>query len=92
MVVHPGDMSFPAKLCFEKHGFDVIHFVLASDVIMHTKTENYRPMSLISVLCKLLETFIKDHMVDCIVQNKLITKSQHGFLNAMSLMFFRIYY
>ena len=42
-----------------------------------SKTENYyRPVSLTSVLCKLLETFIRDHMVDFLVKNKLITKSQ----------------
>ena len=28
-----------------------------------SKTEHYRPVSLTSVLCKLLETFIRDHMV-----------------------------
>ena len=43
-------------------------------------------MSLTSVLCKLLETFIIDHMVDFLVKNKLITKSQHGFLKARSCL------
>ena len=51
-----------------------------------SKTENYRPVSLTSVLCKLLETFIRDHMVDILVKNKLITKSQHGFLKARSCL------
>ena len=35
-----------------------------------SKTENYRPVSLTSVLCKLLEIFIRDHMVDFLVKNK----------------------
>ena len=35
-----------------------------------SKTENYRPVSLTSVLCTLLETFIRDHMVDFLVKNK----------------------
>ena len=48
------------------------------------KTENYRPVSSTS-LCKLLETFIRDHMVDVLVK-KLITKSQYGFLNARSYL------
>ena len=39
-----------------------------------------------SVLCKLLETFIRDQMVDFLVNNKLITKSQHGFLKAKSCL------
>ena len=51
-----------------------------------SKTENYRPVSLTSVLCKLLETFIRDHMVDFLVKNKLITKSQHRFLKARSCL------
>ena len=47
-----------------------------------SKTENYRPVSLTSVLCKLLETFIRDHMVEFLVKHKLITESQQGFLKA----------
>ncbi len=46
------------------------------------KSENYRPMSLTTVICKLLERLIKDHMVDFLVKNKLINPSQHGFLKA----------
>ena len=36
------------------------------------KSENYRPMSLTSVICKLLERLIKDHMVDFLVRHKLL--------------------
>ena len=36
-----------------------------------SKTDNYRPWSLTSVLCKLFETFIRDHMVDILVKTKL---------------------
>ena len=46
------------------------------------KSENYRPVSLTSVICKLLERLIKDHLVDFLVKNKLINPSQHGFLKA----------
>ena len=41
------------------------------------KSENYRPVSLTSVICKLLERLIKDHLVDFLVKNKLINPSQH---------------
>ena len=34
------------------------------------KSENYRPVSLTSVICKLLERLIKDHMVDFLVKHK----------------------
>ena len=48
------------------------------------KLENYRPVSLTSVICKLLERLIKDHQVDFLFKNKLINPSQHGFLKARS--------
>ena len=46
------------------------------------KPENYRPVSLTSVVCQLLETLIGDHMVEFLVKHKLINTSQHGFLKA----------
>ena len=48
------------------------------------KSENYRPVSLTSVICKLLQRLIKDHMVDFLVRQKLLNLSQHGFLKARS--------
>ena len=39
------------------------------------KPENYRPVSLTSVVCKLLETLIRDHMVEFLVKHKLINTS-----------------
>ena len=56
------------------------------------KSENYRPLSLTSVICKVFERLIKDYLVDFLVKNKLINPSQHGFLKARScltnIMFF----
>ena len=43
-----------------------------------------RPVSLTSVICKLLERLIKDHMVDFLVRHKLLNSSQHGFLKTRS--------
>ena len=48
------------------------------------KPENFRPVNLTSVVCKLLETLIRDHMVEFLVQHILINTSQHGFLKARS--------
>ena len=45
-----------------------------------SKSKNYRPMNLTSMICKLLETLIKDHLVEFLVKNHLINPSQHGFL------------
>ena len=50
------------------------------------KSVNYRPVSLTSVICKLLETIIRDHMIDFLVKHKLINPSQHGFLKARSCL------
>ena len=35
------------------------------------KSVNYRPVSLTSVICKLLETIIRDHMMDFLVKHKI---------------------
>ena len=50
------------------------------------KSVNYRPVSLTSVICKLLETIIRDHMMDFLLKHRLINHSQHGFLKARSCL------
>ena len=50
------------------------------------KPANYIPVSLTSLVCKLLETLIRDHMVEFIIKHKLINTSQHGFLKARSCL------
>ena len=50
------------------------------------KPENYRPVSLTSVVCNLLETLIRYHMVEFFVKHKFINASQHGFLKARSCL------
>ena len=50
------------------------------------KSVNYRPVSLTSVICKVLETIIMDHMMDFLIKHKLINPSQHGFLKARSCL------
>ena len=44
------------------------------------KPDNYRPVGLTSVLCKLLEILIRYHIMESLVKHKLINTSQHGFL------------
>ena len=51
-----------------------------------SKSDNYRPVSLTSVICKLLERLIKEHLVDFLVKNNLINPSQHGFLKLRSCL------
>ena len=49
------------------------------------KSVNYRPVSLTSVICKLLESIIRDHIMDLLIKHTLI-KSQHGFLKSKSCL------
>ena len=46
------------------------------------KSVNYRPVSLTSVICKVLETIIRDFLI----KHKLINPSQHGFLKARACL------
>ena len=54
--------------------------------VLRNKSDNYRPVSLKSVICKLLERLTKDHMVDFLVRHKLLNSYQHGFLKARSYL------
>ena len=45
---------------------------------------NYRPVSLTSIACKVMESIIRDNIVDHLKHNHLIHASQHGFMSSMS--------
>jgi len=45
---------------------------------------NYRPISLTSIVCKVMETIIKEKVVAHLSRNKLIYSSQHGFTKKRS--------
>ena len=47
---------------------------------------NYRPISLTSVVCKMLETLIRDKLVNHLEENKLLRDTQHGFRNKRSCL------
>jgi hypothetical protein len=44
-----------------------------------SKPQNYRPISLTSLIGKLLESIIRDKIVEHLEENNLIAESQHGF-------------
>ena len=48
--------------------------------------ENYRPVSLTSLVCKLLESIIKDNVVCFLSDNDIIKESQHGFMKGRSCL------
>ena len=45
-----------------------------------TDVSNYRPISLTSMCCKIMESVIKDDILDHLLSNGLISRHQHGFL------------
>ena len=47
---------------------------------------NYRPVSLTSILCKILESIIKDKIVEHLQVFNLINDSQHGFMKGRSCL------
>ena len=49
-----------------------------------TEAGNYRPVSLTSILCKIMEGVIRDKVVNHMKENKLFSKDQHGFMNGRS--------
>ena len=53
-------------------------------VTISKKVQETRDLT--SVICKLSETIIRDHMMDFLIKHKLINPSQRGFLKARSCL------
>lgn len=45
---------------------------------------NYRPVSLTSVVCKMLESILRKHIMDHLVKENLLSNKQYGFINNRS--------
>ena len=45
---------------------------------------NYRPVALKSVACKIMESVLRDYILDYLLRHKLLNKSQCGFLKGHS--------
>ena len=45
-----------------------------------SKPENYRPISLTSIPCKVMESIIRDNIINYLTVNDLIRSTQHGFM------------
>jgi len=48
--------------------------------------QNYRPVSLTCVVCKIMESILKDVILDHLEKHKLIRDSQHGFTRGRSCL------
>ena len=82
-LAHVFNMSLEGIVPLEWKGENIIPLFKKGS---RNKSVNYRPVSLTSVICKLLETIMGDHMMDFLVKHKLINPSQHGFLKARSCL------
>lgn len=51
-----------------------------------TDPSNYRPVSLTSQVCKVLESIIRDKIVDHLEANNLLNEAQHGFRKGRSCL------
>ncbi len=49
-----------------------------------SNSNNYRPVSLTSILCKILESIIKDAIIEFLKKHKLLYKFQHAFIGKRS--------
>ena len=49
-----------------------------------SEAKNYRPISLTSVICKIFESIIRDHLMNYLNKNNLLSKDQFGFRKNMS--------
>jgi len=58
-----------------------------------TNRENYRPVSLTCVPCKVMESIIKDALIKHLESNQLLCKQQHGFRKKdhVSLTFWKLW-
>ena len=45
---------------------------------------NYRPVSLTSIVCKIMETLIREHLIDHLKANNLFSNKQYGFISGRS--------
>jgi hypothetical protein len=49
-----------------------------------TDMGNYRPVSLTSIVCKVMESLLRDHIMSYLTINKLISNRQYGFMKGRS--------
>ena len=48
------------------------------------KPGNYRPVSLTSIICKIMESIVRDQVVGHMASNNLFSDAQHGFISGRS--------
>ena len=88
------EMSVPLSLIFQKsldEGICPEEWKCANVTPIHKKGDrsepsNYRPVSLTSQVCKVLESIIRDKIVEHLTENNLLNDAQHGFREGRSCL------
>jgi hypothetical protein len=81
-------LSFLFNLCMEKGELPKewldAHIVPIHKKGSRAKAGNYRPISLTSVICKIMERVIKNELMGYLSANSLLSEKQHGFRSGKS--------
>ena len=94
MQITARTISVPLKIIFEKslrEGECPNDWRTANVTPIHKKGDrtdpsNYRPVSLTSQVCKVLEKIVRDKIVNHMKENNLFSNSQHGFREGRSCL------
>ena len=81
-------ITTPLASMFQKSlddGFVPLDWRSACITVIHKKEAkdecgNYRPVSITSIICKLMESIVRDQIVDHMLKNNLFSLKQHGFV------------
>ena len=87
-------ISLPLSILFQKsldEGLLPPDWLKAIVTAIHKKgkknlPENYRPVSITSIICKLMESIVRDRVVEHMERNHLFSKKQHGFVPRRNCM------
>ena len=69
-----------------------VNWKMANIIAVHKKDNpsipgNYRPISLTSTVCKILEGIVRDHIVQHMNNSHLFSNKQFGFISGRSTLF-----
>ena len=66
--------------------FKTANFTPILKKVWRSSPGNYRPVSITSVPCKILESVFRDEMLGHLERNKLLSDDQHGFTRNKSCL------
>ena len=86
-------INVPLARLFQKSLIDgvVPQWLVASVTAIHKKgakniPDNYRPVSITSIVGKLMESIVRDNLIALMWKNNLISEKQHGFVPKKNCM------